>query len=118
MTVLQVVSAPPPLPPMADPNYLAGMIQETFVIVLVLVAVTVVMVKVFGPIARAWANKLEGKVGDSALRGDVEQLREQLAEVEPLRQRMFELEERLEFTERLLTQRRDQDALPRGGPGR
>ena len=45
----------------------------------------------------------------------VPRLREQLGEVDLLRTRVAELEERIEFTERLLAQRKDQDLLPRGG---
>lgn len=40
---------------------------------------------------------------------------EVLAEVDHLRERMGELEERLDFTERLLAQQRDAAELPPGG---
>jgi Tfp pilus assembly protein PilO len=116
--VLRQVPLPPtPAPPMADPNFIWGRLSETVAMVLVLIGVLVVAVKVLGPLARAWAHKLEGRTGDPQLRADVEQMREQLGEVDSLRVRMGELEERLEFTERLLTQRRDQDLLQRGSQG-
>ncbi len=37
------------------------------------------------------------------------------AELEQLRGRVLELEERVDFTERLLAKEREQDRLPRGG---
>jgi Tfp pilus assembly protein PilO len=83
--------------------------------VVALLVVSLVVIKVLGPIARAWARKLEGKAAAPELQAEVDQLREQIAEVEPLRQRVLELEERVEFAERLLAQRKDQDLLPRGG---
>lgn len=44
----------------------------------------------------------------------IEDLQARVAELEPLRQRVVELEERLDFTERLLASRRDESRL---GPG-
>ena len=70
------------------------------------------------PLVLALARRLEGRAADPALLGEVEQLREQVAELTPLRERLHELEERMEFTERLLSQqRREQELLPRKGEG-
>ncbi len=118
MSLLQTPTPAPPLPPIgADPNLVFERLQESALMVLVLIGFVIVAVKVFGPLARAWAHKLEGKVGDPELRAEVDHMREQLGDVDGLRVRVQELEERLEFTERLLTQRRDQDLLQRGRPG-
>jgi len=115
--LLQVTTPTPPLlPPVADPTFIVDRVTEMVMMTLVLIGVVIVAVKVFGPIARAWARKLEGKVGDPQIHADLEQMREQLGEVDTLRARVDELEERLEFSERLLTQRRDQEMLPRGEP--
>ena len=55
----------PTLPPIGpDQNFLVGRVQESVMMVLVLIAFTLVAIKVFGPLARAWARKLEGRVGD------------------------------------------------------
>jgi len=52
---------------------------------------------------RALARRLEGKgTGDAALRAEVEQLHHRLGEVDALQGRVAELEERLDFTERML----------------
>jgi len=52
------------------------------------------------------------------VRAELEELRVQLAEQQDLRQRVLDIEERLDFTERLLTQAK-QDRLEAGRePGR
>lgn len=119
MTMLaQVPTAPAPPPPnFPDPNLIAPLVQETVLIVLALIVGAIIAVKVLGPIARALARRLEGKSGDHELRGDLEQLREQVAELDHLRGRVTELDERVEFAERLLSQGRERDLLQRGGPG-
>ena len=116
MTLLQV-PAPPAPSHLPDPNLIAPLVQETVVIILALIAGIIIAVKVLGPIARAFARRLEGKSADSELRGDLEHLREQVAELDQLRAQVGELDERLEFAERLLAQGRERDQLQRGGPG-
>ena len=75
--------------------------------VIVAVALTVGLVKIFqGPIGAAIAERIRGATpaDDPALAADVEHLRGRLAEVE----------ERLDFAERLLAQAREADQLPGG----
>lgn len=103
----------PPVTPL-PPSGISPHIQEELVIALVVVAISVAAVFLFKPLIAAIARRIEGRGAETALRGDVEQLREQLNDLEPLRTRVHELEERIEFTERLLAQRREQDLLPRG----
>lgn len=113
---MQVPTPQAPLPPLGpDPNLIAERVTELVGLVLFMILFAVVAIKVFGPVARAWARKLEGKVGDPELRAEVDQLRAQLGEVDGLHSRVQELEERVEFAERLLSQKRDQDLLQRGG---
>jgi hypothetical protein len=116
--VIQVAlpQVPAPLPPAGpDPSLLIERLTETAAILMVVILFAIVAVKVLGPLARAWARKLEGKVGDPELRAEVDHLRDQLAEMDGLGSRVQELEERVEFAERLLSQKRDQDLLQRGG---
>ncbi len=112
--MIQTPAPLPSLPPGADMNLFVERVQESVMLLLVLIAFTIVAIKVFGPLARAWARKLEGKVGDPELRAEVDHLRDQLGEMDGLRTRVQELEERVEFAERLLSQKRDQDLLQRG----
>jgi hypothetical protein len=76
--------------------------------VVIAVALVFGMVKVFrGPIGAALAERIRGgapPVADSTLAAEVDHLRGRLAEVE----------ERLDFAERFLAQAREADQLPGG----
>jgi hypothetical protein len=69
----------------------------------------------FGPIGSAVARRLGGRSEppDAALRDEIDHLHQRLAEFEPMQARMVELEERLDFAERLLAQGKDEERLPR-----
>jgi F0F1-type ATP synthase membrane subunit b/b' len=77
--------------------------------VIVSVVLAIALVKMFkGPIGAAIAERIgrgAARADDPGLSADLEQLRGRLAEVE----------ERLDFAERLLAQAREADQLP-GGP--
>jgi hypothetical protein len=99
------IPAPPPwvtLPP-----------QVTLLIVLGFFAACSVILY---PLMRALGRRLEGKnnVVTPALQADLDQLRTRLAEVESMQHRVYELEERVDFAERMLSQRREGDRLERG----
>lgn len=100
MMLLQ--APPPPLPP--EVFMPPWMVMPPQAIVLIVMAVCAAAALVLFPIMRALARRLEGRGGDPALRGELEELRERVGEVDLLQQRVAELEERLDFTERLLTQ--------------
>jgi hypothetical protein len=75
--------------------------------VIAIIAISVGLAKIFrGPIGVALADRLRGgpPAADTALVAEVEQVRGRLAEVE----------ERLDFAERLLSQAREADQLPGG----
>jgi hypothetical protein len=76
--------------------------------VIIAVALTLGLVKIFrGPIGAAIAERIRGgatPVEDPALAAEVDHLRGRLADVE----------ERLDFAERLLAQAREADQLPGG----
>lgn len=117
MMILQAVPpAPPQMPSIPiDPNLLLSSIDSPALVMIVLLVVTAATI-VFWPIMRALARRLEGKAAaDPALRGEVEQMHQRLAEVDSLQVRVSELEERLDFAERLLA-RGDaaSERLPRG----
>jgi hypothetical protein len=57
------------------------------------------------PLMRAFGRRLEGKGNpDPALRAEVEELHTRLADMDVLQARVLELEERVDFAERLLAQ--------------
>ena len=68
------------------------------------------------PIVRALAWRIAGRGGNEAeLRAEIDALHQRVAELEAVEQRMGELENRMEFSERRLTQHREGAALERGG---
>lgn len=68
------------------------------------------------PIMRAIGRRMEGSsAGDPALRADLEQLHRRLGEVDALQARIAELEERVDFAERLLARSPETPPILRGG---
>jgi hypothetical protein len=115
MTMLQgpVPPTPPPVP--FDPNLIfmnhGGPPGSVLLIIIAALTATVI---ILWPIMRAFARRLEGKgSGDPALRSDVDHLHARLGEIDALQTRVAELEERVDFTERLLAQSREPDRLQR-----
>jgi Tfp pilus assembly protein PilO len=96
----------PPTPPF-DPNLIFLNNGGPPTVLLIVIAALAATVIILWPLMRAFARRLEGKTGDSALRAEVEQLQQRATEVETLHQRVSELEERVDFTERLLAQAHD-----------
>lgn len=71
---------------------------------------------VLWPLIRALGRRLEGKtLPDAKLREEIDQLKARMSEMEAMQHRVIELEERVDFTERLLAQKREADRLPRSG---
>ena len=95
----------PPIPPHFDPNLIFMQHGGPPAVVFIVVAALAASVIILWPLMRAFARRLEGKgTVDAALRADVEQLQARFSDVEILHSRVAELEERLDFTERLLAQ--------------
>jgi hypothetical protein len=103
-----VPPAPPvPPPPPFDPNliFMQGGEPAAWLIAVVVIASLTAATIILWPVIRAFARRLEGKgSGDPALRAEVDQLHARLSDVDALHARVLELEERVDFTERLLSQ--------------
>jgi Tfp pilus assembly protein PilO len=114
MTMLQ--GPVPPTPPQVpfDPNLIFMNHGGPPMVLLIVIAALAATVVILWPIMRAFGRRLEGKgAADPALRADVEHLHVRLAEMDALQARIAELEERVDFTERLLAQNREPDRLQR-----
>lgn len=107
----------PPIPaPPAPPEVFvqAGPPEEVLIAGVLIIGIIVTGVILF-PIIRAWARRIEGRSADPALAGEVEHLRARVAELEGIDHRMAELEERVDFSERLLAQGREAQPIERKG---
>ena len=119
--LLQQVPQVPPLPPMG-PEIWVGQGPEILPpwmvlpppgIALIMVALWAAAAVILYPLFRAIGRRIEGRVADPALQHEVDELRERVRDLEAAQPRYAELEERLDFAERLLAQRREVDQLPR-----
>lgn len=79
-----------------------------------LLAVLIVLGKVIIPIANAYARRLEQSGTGAGHTAELDDLESRVRHLEAREQRVAELEERLDFTERLLAQQRE---APRLGAG-
>lgn len=108
-----IIQGPPQIPsPEFDPNLFimnGGAPALVMIVFLGLAATTLVL----WPIMRALGRRLEGKGhADAALRAEVDQLQQRLGDVDHLHQRVAELEERMDFAERMLARPSSPAALP------
>jgi len=106
-----VVPPIPPLPPLdgLPPWAFLG----TPAVVLITVAFFAATALITLPLIRAIARRIEGKQRqDPAILAELDDLRARVADLEQRQGILQELEERLDFTERLLAQQREQARLP------
>jgi Tfp pilus assembly protein PilO len=115
MILVQAIPPIPPTPPSVpfDPNAFWMNVSPPAMVMMTLLVMAAFTI-VLWPLARALGRRLEGRgSADAALRAEVEQLNHRLGEVDAMQSRIAELEERLDFTERLLAQSREPDRLQR-----
>ena len=93
-----------------------GEIAKVTIVLFMVIGVPMLSIFVLPPIAKAFARRLEGRSGrqDEETAAELADLQARVGEIDSLQTRMAELEERLEFAERLLATRREADQLPGG----
>ena len=100
------IPTPPTAPPVPDVVVSGGVPLDSPALVMIIVTVVVAATLILWPLVRALARRLEGKGGaGAALQAEVEELRARVHELEAGQARVLDLEERLDFTERILTQK-------------
>lgn len=108
----------PPVPPLPSVPVIisGGMPMDPGAIVTIVIAALAAATLIFLPLIRALARRLEGKSThqNTALQAEVEDLRARVHELEGGQARMLELEERLDFTERIIAQKQEPLRLPDG----
>lgn len=110
--------APPDIPQIiVGGSGMPGGDEVLFAIVVICLLIGAVFI--LGPIARAFARRLEGRAIDPAMQDELLSLRDRVGEFDQLRDRMLELEERVDFAERMLARPADaRPALPAQEPQR
>lgn len=89
---------------------------EQVLIAGMMLAVMVLLGKVIIPIAQAYSRKLEGSARGARSAGEFAELEARVRELEARESRVAELEERMDFNERMLAQQRDPSRLGTGEP--
>jgi hypothetical protein len=99
----------PPLPPGSEIT-LAGSLNDLAAVVLLLGAGLIVAALLW-PLIRALARRIEGGAPSTELQTELDGLRERVRQLEEMPPRMAELEERVDFTERMVAKTREPDRL-------
>jgi flagellar biosynthesis/type III secretory pathway M-ring protein FliF/YscJ len=117
---IPVPPAPPVPPPFPSPEIFHGpffpppwVTLPPAVVMLSVIAICTAVAVVLFPVMRALARRIEGRRQDPAMEQELDDLRGRVHELEAAQGRFAELEERLDFAERLLTRRPDSEQLPR-----
>lgn len=110
--MLMLQDAPPAPPPIPDFPVIVQTGGSPFdalppqAIFLIVVAVLAAATIILYPLIRGIARRIEGRGGmDAEARAELQELRERVSRLEEGHPRMTELEERVDFAERLLAQR-------------
>lgn len=92
--------------------------SEVFLITLTLLGSVFLGWKLLGPLMQALARRLEPRSAEPATAGELAELRVRVQELEAQQGRVLELEDRLDFAERLLARQREAARLPGAEEGR
>ena len=123
MIVLSLIQQvpPPAMPPLPElPVIVQGpevfppwMMMDPKAMAFISLAFIAAAALILYPLMRAIGRRIEGRIaGDPAVLAELEQLRHRVADLEAMQHRMAELEERMDFSERLLSQQREGNRLP------
>jgi hypothetical protein len=123
MLLQVVIQAPTPPSPPTPPDFAHFVFQTPppwvtlppAAIVLITLGCLAAAAFVLFPLFRAIARRIEGKSADRELRAELDELRNRVQELESAQLHVAELEERVDFAERLLSQQqRAPERLPNG----
>jgi hypothetical protein len=115
MTLLQEPMPPmPPTPPdmPSSEMVISGTLHDIAVVVLLL-GVGLMFATLIWPLIKAIARRIEGGAASADVQAELEGLRERVRQLEEMQPRMLELEERVDFTERIVAKSREPDRLQR-----
>ena len=110
MLALQDPSLPvPPLPPGSEMSVTGNL--EGIAAVVLLLGAGLIVAALLWPLIRAFARRIEGGAASAGMQAEMDTLRERLRQLEEMAPRMAELEERLDFAERIVAKSREPDRL-------
>lgn len=112
---MQSPAPAPPLPPDVSGPVTTVLTWNEIAPAIAMVGFFVLVGVLLVPLVRAWGRRIEGRGMDPAILDELSHLRERVADLDQSMGRMHELEERLDFAERMLTQRERQQLPEQGG---
>ena len=101
----------PPVPPGSEMSVTGSL--EGIAAVVLLLGAGLILAALIWPLIRALARRIEGGAPSTEMQAELDGLRERVRQLEEMPPRMAELEERLDFTERIVAQAREPDRLQR-----
>lgn len=105
----QGVPPVPPVPPGSEMS-VSGSLEGIAAVVLLL-GVGLILAALIWPLIRALARRIEGGAPSAEMQAELDGLRERVRQLEEMQPRMAELEERVDFTERIVAKAREPDRL-------
>lgn len=101
----------PPIPPGSEMSVTGNL--EGIAAVVLLLGVGLIIAALVWPLIKAIARRIEGGAVNAELQTELDTLRGRVRQLEEIAPRMAELEERLDFTERVVAKNREPDRLER-----
>ena len=99
----------PPVPPGSEMS-VSGSLEGIAAVVLLL-GVGLILAALIWPLIRALARRIEGGAPSAEMQAELDGLRVRVRQLEEMQPRMAELEERVDFTERIVAKTREPDRL-------
>lgn len=111
--MMQQVPAPP-VPPQVPGSELgiSATLEDMAAVVLIL-GVGLILAALVWPLIKAIARRIEGGAAAAEVQTELEALQERVRHLEEMQPRMADLEERVDFAERIVAQSREPDRLER-----
>lgn len=103
----------PPLPPQGPSSVSVSGSLEDMAAVALLLGVGLILAALVWPLIKAIARRIEGGSASAEVQAELEGLRDRVRQLEEMQPRMLELEERVDFTERIVAKGREPDRLER-----
>lgn len=99
----------PPVPPGSEMSVTGSL--EGIAAVVLLLGVGLILAALIWPLIRALARRIEGAAPSAEMQAELDGLRERVRQLEEMPPRMAELEERVDFAERIVAKTREADRL-------
>jgi hypothetical protein len=100
----------PPLPQGTSSVGISGSLEDMAAVALLL-GVGLILAALVWPLIKAIARRIEGGAASVEVQAELESMRDRLRQLEEMQPRMLELEERVDFTERMVAKGREPDRL-------